>query len=1168
MRKLIFGLFLALSAVTVSFPSIDAHAQTVPTISTSHSDHVNQLAFSPDGRWLASGGDDRSVKLWNIATGQMLRSIDEHPGKIAALAISPDGQRIATSYLFDDKTIKVWRSDTGALLKTLNLPDPQAQTDGLAFAADGTLIANAYRQIYRFDIDGGPKTGPVGRAGAQSYFPTNMALSPDGKLIAFVYSEEKSRIRTAIFNAATGAQIRTLDSPASPGLTRDIRFSPDGRLLAVPKEKAIRIWDLSSGNQRTLSSDQDVSQVAWGLDGSRLYSVGSNHGIDVWDVARGTVQKRIKSPSSDDDGADFRSAIAVSPDGKTIATATIQKQIDLWDAATGAPIRTMEGNIAVQTFSNLESAPHDQWAVPIGGQLRFWSSETGQLVRNIPSDVVWRLSTRRADDKGRWLQAYREDAEQPNGSYKAFLKLWDANSEREVASIADDGLAVAIAPNGRYVATGTSHEGEKFHKIYDTATGKQVWTLPTPWASVSDQAFSPDGRYLVADGSHSKDKGAQRQAFNIWDMSNGQLIKSVAAGKDDPSFRCSYSPDGSHILAASYNAMRLFDSGTGRVVWDTKPAGDVSIKATAFSPDGKSIVSGDQDGTQLTVWDASSGRPVRTLAGNPGRASSILFVQGGRKIVTGNANRTGGVWDAQSGQLLVTVVYALSGEWVTITPEGFFVASEHGAQLLHIVSGFDATGIDQVYQALYRPDLVREKLAGDPRGLVREAAARLDLNKVIASGSAPDVRLSSSGNAPAVSVDAEVTNRGGGIGRIEWRVNGVTAAVDAAPANAPSPLRLSRSLALAPGSNTVEVVAYNSVNLVASPPVQLTVATQGAAPGADDKTARRLFVLAAGSDKYADQRFQLQYSVRDAKSMAQAFVDSGKGLYESVDVKVLSDGEVTARNLDAAFQDLSKKVRPTDVFVLYLAGHGKTVDGRYYFIPQPFKIDGKLTTAGIDSAVVAQGINQEQWQRWLALVPASRSVILFDTCESGTLTDESLTKSLEQGAANDRLAQATGRTIMTASSGSTEAFEGFHGHGLFTYNLLDALGRGDGDRNGTIEVSELAAFVYAQVTSASEQVFKKRQEPQIKINLNYALARQTRVLDDDVPLIASGTQPAVHVAQQAQLQIKPTSGATIVRSLSPQTPLTVIRSENGWSLIASEGKPVGYVATRDLAPIP
>ena len=77
----------------------------------------------------------------------------------------------------------------------------------------------------------------------------------------------------------------------------------------------------------------------------------------------------------------------------------------------------------------------------------------------------------------------------------------------------------------------------------------------------------------------------------------------------------------------------------------------------------------------------------------------------------------------------------------------------------------------------------------------------------------------------------------------------------------------------------------------------------------------------------------------------------------------MSDAEVVTDKLDAAFQELSKKIQPTDVFVLYLAGHGKTTDGRYYFVPQNFKLDGERTDPAIDAAVKAQGISQEQWQR-------------------------------------------------------------------------------------------------------------------------------------------------------------------------------------------------------------
>ena len=119
---------------------------------------------------------------------------------------------------------------------------------------------------------------------------------------------------------------------------------------------------------------------------------------------------------------------------------------------------------------------------------------------------------------------------------------------------------------------------------------------------------------------------------------------------------------------------------------------------------------------------------------------------------------------------------------------------------------------------------------------------------------------------------------------------------------------------------------------------------------------------------------------------------------------VMFSDAVQLEKLDAAFSELSVKIRPTDVFVLYLAGHGKTVDGRYYFVPQNFKMDGVLSDPVINAAITAQGIAQEQWQRWFALVSARKSLILFDTCESGTLTaDDSETKAIERGGASGDL---------------------------------------------------------------------------------------------------------------------------------------------------------------------
>ena len=231
--------------------------------------------------------------------------------------------------------------------------------------------------------------------------------------------------------------------------------------------------------------------------------------------------------------------------------------------------------------------------------------------------------------------------------------------------------------------------------------------------------------------------------------------------------------------------------------------------------------------------------------------------------------------------------------------------------------------------------------------------------------------------------------------------------------------------------------------------------------------------------------------------------------------------------MDLVGADIAGKAQPSDVFVLYLAGHGKTVDGRYYFIPQDFVVDGELNEKSIGEAVKVKAIAQEQWQRWFASIPARKSVILFDTCDSGTLTgDASETQQLERGAANDRLAQATGRSILTASGGSEEALEGYRGHGLFTYELLEAIAQADGDNNGTVELTELAAYVYGQVAELSLKVFKQRQVPQMKITSNYPLAMRTRILQDETTPVAE-TRPNYQLAQAAQLQIQPAAGIEV-----------------------------------------
>ena len=519
------------------------------------------------------------------------------------------------------------------------------------------------------------------------------------------------------------------------------------------------------------------------------------------------------------------------------------------------------------------------------------------------------------------------------------------------------------------------------------------------------------------------------------------------------------------------------------------------------------------------------------------------------------------------------------GSWLTITPEGYFDASSvQAAQHLSIVRGIEVSSVEQVYNALYRPDLVREKLAGDPNGKVKAAAAQFDLDKVMASGAAPRVAITSpaSGSSSAtdeLAVEAMITDQGGGIGRVEWRVNGVTLGLESrglerldAPAAGARPTGrteiVKRTLSLEPGDNRIEVVAYNAKGLIASEAAQITVKWDGSKTA----TPPKLYVLAVGVNDYYDGRLRLTYAVPDATALAEGFRKAGSGLYASVEVKTVLDSEVTQANLDRVFAEISQKVQPRDVFVFFLAGHGKTKNGRYYFLPRDFRYED-------DSSIEKAGMGQDKFQAWFASIPARKSLLLYDTCESGSLTGANARGSDvdERLGALNRMARATGRTFLTATTDDAPALEGYRGHGVFTYALLDALDRADINKNGLIEVSELADYIDQKVPDYSYEAFKLRQIPQRSVvGNNFALTNKVGVLaamsaTQTVENTSIAAKPTHVVVTPVDVKDSTSDAASSVRHLRPGTQVRVLEAAGGWVLIARDGEKLGYVQDNAIA---
>jgi hypothetical protein len=599
-------------------------------------------------------------------------------------------------------------------------------------------------------------------------------------------------------------------------------------------------------------------------------------------------------------------------------------------------------------------------------------------------------------------------------------------------------------------------KGTAICKLWDLANGGELSVMP------GESEFSPDGKYVLS----RVPNGPAR-------LIAADTGKAVATLEGTSNLTAAFADDGRTVVTGSSSGLvQRWHVPSGKLLASLVGHSQY-VSRIAISPDGRLIASAS--GGVVIVWDAATGRAIHTLTAHLDSVTSLAFSPDGRRMASSGNDASVKIWDVGSGTLFASLFGSSADEWLALTPEGFFNGRTGTAKLLSVVRGLDVFGIDQLYQSLYNSDLVGAKLAGDPAGEVKAAEQVINLEKVLDSGPAPSIEIASpaGGSRSAtdlVEVTARIEDRGTGVGRIEWRVNGITAAVAAKPPGRGPAHTVTRQLALDPGDNIIEVVSYNGSNLLASRPARTTDKFTGPA----DKMRPKVHILSIGINAYVDKAFgPLGLAVKDATAFGDSMKNAAAGLYAEVHVTLALNEDATRDNLHKLVDKVATQMDPRDTFILFAAGHGYSANGRFYLIPQDYQ-------GGIKpEALAARAIGQDHLQDWLAnRIRARRAVILLDTCESGALVAGHLRSRTDTPAAEagvGRLHEATGRPILTAAAVGQFAYEGLIGktgqrHGVFTWAVLDALRKGDTNGNGTIELSELVAHVQSAVPAAAATV--------------------------------------------------------------------------------------------------
>jgi WD40 repeat protein/uncharacterized caspase-like protein len=1032
-------------------------AEIVPQIG--HAGAIQSIATSADGRLLISGSFDRSAKLWDADSGTLLRTLQGHTEPVSAVAFSPDGRFAITAS--HDKTTKLWEATSGQLVRTFSHSGEYDRVLSVAYSPDGRAVAS----------------GTLG-----------------GTL--------------RVWEVTTGAVVQTMK--VNGGIS-SLAFSSDGRHILSSDDKTLRLWNATTGALiRSFSGhSENVHAVAISRDGSRLASGGSDHSVKIWDARTGQLVFTLveQEPGNATIKGSMEHArrrvhsVAISPDGSRVASGSLDTTIKLWDISTGKLLRksTPSSGMAA-TFSS------DGNFIFTGGtdeKVRRWDARDLRLTKTFEG-----MSQLRAES------IFTAEGAKVLSLMGRRLIRWDITSGRLAQAVDFDyeGNLLAVSPDGASLLI----RGGDTAALWDVGSGKILkefkgHSTGAGFSGFWSASFSADGRLMLSGGY---DKTAV-----LWDVGSGRAIRSFDGHSAGERFfdaaQVALSQDSMRVAVGGFKTARIFETTTGRLL-HTLIGHTGGIRAVAFSHDGAKLVTAGDDAT-ARIWDPHSGKLLRTLQGHSGQISFVTFSRDGariltasvdttiklwdgrsgllirnfgghsaqvrfasfaadeKRIVTSSLDGTTGIWELATGQRIVTFATGARDEWLAMTSSGFFTGSGTGGQLLQVVRGFDATSTDQVHQSLFNPDLVRAALAGDPEDEVRSAAEFINLDKVLDSGPPPSVTITSpvdgsQSQSDVATMQVRVVDRGKGIGRIEWRVNGVTAAVGSGSS-------LAQQLALDPGENLIEVVAYNASNLLASPPARTTI--KFTAPAG--QTRPNLYVLAIGINAYKDRGAkghpgstfaELVLAKRDAETFASDMARAAAGQYGQVKVITALDAEATKDNLGKLIDRIAREVHPRDTFILFAAAHGYSIDGRYYLIPQDY--DG-----GVDPAALAQhAIDQGMLQDWLGnRIKARKAVVLLDTCESGALIagHSRARTDIASEAVIGRLHEATGRPVLAASALGQYAYEDSENklgvkHGLFTWAVLQALRHGDTNGNKLIELSELVAYVQDQVPKLAAQL--------------------------------------------------------------------------------------------------